>query len=97
VQVFENSGNNELQLSAYPNPFTEQVQISFALPTDERVRLEVVNVDGRIVGTLFEGNTSKDEIYQVTFKGENLPDGMYFYRLITESGEIHNRKLLLYR
>jgi hypothetical protein len=97
VQVFENTGNDELQLSAYPNPFNEQVQISFALPTDERVRLEVVNVDGRIVATLFEGNTSKDETYQVTFKGENLPDGMYFYRLITESGEIHNRKLLLFR
>lgn len=97
LQVFENSGNNTLELNAYPNPFNDQVRIKFSLPVEERVRLEVVAVDGRHIATLYEGITSKDNTYQVTFKAGDNPDGMYFYRLITESGEIHNRKLLLHR
>ncbi|MDZ4846596.1 MAG: hypothetical protein SH857_13735 [Chitinophagales bacterium] len=52
---------------------------------------------GRLVSTLFEGSTSKNESYQRTFKAGDLPDAMYFYRLITESVAIHNRKLLLFR
>jgi len=97
LQIFENTGNENMQLMAYPNPFNDQVRITFSLAADERVRLEVVAVDGRLVSTLFEGSTSKNESYQVTFKAADNPDGMYFYRLITESGEIHNRKLLLFR
>ena len=67
------------------------------LPVSERVKLELVAIDGRTVATLFEGTIEEDLLNHVDFQSSTLAEGMYFYRLITGSGDIQNRKLLLVR
>ncbi len=84
-------------LNAYPNPFKDKVTIDFKLPVEERVKLELVGIDGRRIATIFEGTIERNKLNSVEFQSGSLADGMYFYRLITESGEIRNRKLLLVR
>lgn len=98
-EVAESFTNNseENYLNAFPNPFKGQVQIEFSVATSERVRVEIVAVDGRIMETLFDGNASAGEMRRLEFNAGTLADGMYFYRLITESGAIENKKLLLAR
>lgn len=93
--VLNNSEEN--YLNAFPNPFKQQVNIEFSVATDERVRVEIAAVDGRIIETLFEGNANAGEVRRLEFNAGTLADGMYFYRLITESGVVENRKLLLAR
>jgi hypothetical protein len=84
-------------LHAYPNPFSEEVNIEFTLAHDARVRLEIVSLEGKLVGTLFEGDVKAGELRASKFHAGPLANGMYFYRLITEDGEIQNRKLVLFR
>jgi hypothetical protein len=33
-------------------------------------------------------------VYQAEFRANMNPDGMYFYRLVTEAGDVYIRKLI---
>ncbi|HXH18974.1 MAG TPA: T9SS type A sorting domain-containing protein, partial [Chitinophagales bacterium] len=87
-------GSEGFTLNAQPNPFSESTTISFRLTAEERVSLVVYNVAGEEVAKLFEGIAEKDKLYSVEFKSDVNPDGMYFYRLVTEAGDVYIRKLI---
>jgi len=67
----------------YPNPFNPTTQIRFDLPEASRVTLAVYDVLGRRVMTLANGQYAPGR-HTVTFDGQGLSSGMYFYRLITD-------------
>ena len=79
----------------YPNPFNPTTIIPFTLNTSERVTLEVFNLTGQKIASIIdEAKTPGD--YAVEFNGQNLPSGVYFYRLnIGELSEV--RKMVLMR
>jgi len=89
--------NGNIFMNAYPNPFSDEVNIEFTIASKERVRVEIVNLEGRLVSLIFDGEVKASELQSHKFKSEKLANGMYFYRLITESGELKNGKLLLSR
>jgi hypothetical protein len=67
----------------YPNPFNASTVISFGLPMDSHVRLDVFNILGQRVTTL------KDEFmpagrHSVNWKDDQIASGVYFYRLQTD-------------
>lgn len=64
----------------YPNPFNPSTVIRFTLPTAGKVTLTIYNSLGEVVKTLI--NTSIETGYhEVHFNAENLPSGLYFYKL----------------
>jgi len=77
-----NSGlNTHLYLSpAYPNPFSSATTLDFSLPSSANVILKVYNALGEEVTTLINGSMDAGQ-HNVIFHGENLQNGMYFYRL----------------
>ncbi len=82
------SVNNELGTSPfrfqlqqnYPNPFNPETTISFSLQNPQAVKLEVYDIQGRVVQTLVEGTVSAGE-HRVRFNASNLSSGTYLYRL----------------
>lgn len=64
----------------FPNPFNPTTSISFSLPTESKVSLEVYDVLGKVVRTLVNENRAAGS-YTVTFDASNLSSGVYFYRL----------------
>ncbi len=76
-----NSELNDYNLSQnFPNPFNPETSIQFNLPVRSNVQLNVFDANGKIVKELineerFEGS------YTVTFSGDDLPSGIYYYRL----------------
>jgi hypothetical protein len=78
----------------YPNPFNPTTVISFAVPVQSVVQLNIYDVSGRLVSTLVNNVRYEAGVYTVEFDGNNLPSGMYFYRFRTE-GYIETRKMLL--
>ena len=81
-------------LSNYPNPFNPSTTIQFTLGNDGMTSLQVYNMLGQKVETLFNGNAEAGKLYQVTLDASNLPSGVYFYRL--ESGSfVSTKKLIL--
>ncbi len=77
----------------YPNPFNPTTVISFQLKKAARVSLRVYDVLGREVATLVNEREDVGS-HAVTFNGDNLSSGVYFYRL--EAGSyIATKKMLL--
>jgi predicted carbohydrate-binding protein with CBM5 and CBM33 domain len=62
----------------YPNPFNSKTKIVYRLENDAFVTINVYDVFGKKVSTLVNRNQSSGE-HEVTFNGENLSTGVYFY------------------
>ena len=63
-----------------PNPFNYATVIRFALPQAGRVKLDVFDLAGRLVGTLVNGERPAG-YHQVTWDASKLPSGIYFCRV----------------
>lgn len=64
----------------YPNPFNPSTQLSYNLKADANVKLTVFNLVGQSVRVLVEGYQTAG-YYEVTFDAEDLPAGIYLYKL----------------
>ncbi|MCH7977053.1 MAG: T9SS type A sorting domain-containing protein [Bacteroidetes bacterium] len=67
--------------AVYPNPFNPEATFRFAVNTQQNVRADLVDVSGRVVATLFEGNVAVGETQTVRIDGAGLPSGIYVVRL----------------
>jgi hypothetical protein len=67
-------------IGAYPNPFNPLTAISYQLPADSYVSLNVYSTSGKLVATLVEGWRAAGT-QEVTFDGSNLASGVYVYHL----------------
>ena len=77
----------------YPNPFNPSTTIQFSIPSEGVIKLTVLNIIGEEIETLV--NEYKTEgTHQVIFNAENIPSGIYFYKL--DSGSFtQTRKMIL--
>jgi Domain of unknown function (DUF4331)/Secretion system C-terminal sorting domain len=75
-------GNDQtkIQAVAYPNPFTDQLQIAYVLAQESPVTIEVFDQSGRKVKTLVDQTQEAGE-YQVDFDAAQLPSGVYYARV----------------
>ncbi len=78
----------------YPNPFNPETTIRFDLPENMNVRLDVYNVLGRNVMSVADGFYTAGS-HQIKFNGQDLPSGIYYYRLTTPMGTETQKMLLL--
>jgi len=69
----------------YPNPFNPQTTIPFALPSSQKVSLVVYDMLGRQLEVLVDGVMSAGN-HQAVWNAQNMPSGMYVYRLTTPNG-----------
>jgi peptidoglycan/xylan/chitin deacetylase (PgdA/CDA1 family) len=78
----------------YPNPFNPTTTISFTLPSDGVVTLKVYNSLGQEVTTIEHGYTNKGN-HKVSFNAEDLPSGIYYYRIIAGKYSAVKKMILL--
>ena len=67
----------------YPNPFNPSTTIRYALPATVDVRIDVYNVLGQKVTTLFSGRQTAG-VHDVTVAAGDWPTGVYIYQVVTE-------------
>lgn len=77
----------------YPNPFNPVTTIRFEVPEFQYVTLELFDILGRKVRTLFEGDVIPG-IVSVDFNAEDLTSGIYIYRL-KSNDHVSSKKLML--
>ena len=66
----------------YPNPFNPVTQITYEIPSSERVLLEVYNVLGERVSTLVNTRMTAGS-HTVAFDASGLASGIYYYKLVS--------------
>jgi photosystem II stability/assembly factor-like uncharacterized protein len=89
----------------YPNPFHSTPSypsgrfpgsttiISFKMGKNALVTIKIYNILGQEVETLIKKEYyDEDQVVELPFDGSDLPSGVYFYRMVTES--IENNKIL---
>ncbi|MBD3161383.1 MAG: hypothetical protein GF346_04185 [Candidatus Eisenbacteria bacterium] len=91
-------GMERLLLAARPNPFREDVAVSFHLPRSEEVEVSVLTVGGRRVADL-AGGTLAAGPHRFVWSGRDgtgrrLPSGLYFVR-VALSDRTTTRPILL--
>ncbi len=65
---------------AYPNPFNPTTNITYQVPSSGNVKVEVFNINGQLIQTLFDGKQSQGS-YQFTWNAENMSSGIYFVKI----------------
>lgn len=63
-----------------PNPFNPSTMIRFAVPTESRVKVGVINLLGEQVATVAEG-LFRSGVYEFGWSARNLASGCYFYTI----------------
>lgn len=64
----------------YPNPFNPVTKIAYELRQNGDISLKVYDINGKEVLTLKEG-FEKQGLHELTFNGQDLPSGVYIYKL----------------
>ncbi|MBK7638621.1 MAG: T9SS type A sorting domain-containing protein [Bacteroidetes bacterium] len=68
--------NNPYGAKLFPNPFNQNATLSFTNIKNEKLKLDIIDIQGKIVKDL--GFINGNNYY---FENLNLPNGLYFYRL----------------
>lgn len=86
-------------LQNYPNPFNNKTMILFDLSSSREIELTVYDLLGREVAILYAGRAAAGRSVVNwdgrSSSGDDLPSGIYFYRLITAGGETITRRMTL--
>jgi hypothetical protein len=85
----------QFQLSQnYPNPFNPTTTISFKIPVDAQVKLEIFSLSGELVEVLANEYRNAGE-YNIEFNASALASGTYIYRLSAGTTVISKKMLLM--
>lgn len=81
-------------LQNYPNPFNLSTTIRMDIRIETDIRINIYDVLGRPVATLFEGERPAGS-FEISWNADGLPSGVYFARLEVPCGSDVIRMVLL--
>lgn len=70
-----------LNVVLFPNPVANNATIAFYNPEYEDFKLEIFDINGKLITQKARINSN-----EYTFSCDNIPNGIYFYKMIGESG-----------
>ena len=88
-----------LSIHNFPNPFSLNTNIQYALPEETEINISIYNIKGHLVKRIVKGKQSP-RIYNVIWdgkdeKGKSISNGIYLYRIETKNKTILKKMLLL--
>jgi hypothetical protein len=73
--------SGEISLMNYPNPFSGITNIELQLKSESLVRVQVLDITGRVVSILQDGTLAEGK-HRFEFDGTRLPKGLYFAKVV---------------
>jgi MBG domain (YGX type)/Ig-like domain CHU_C associated len=96
IQMAETNKSTEMTefgVKAYPNPFTDKLYFDLQLKTDSKVRLEIFDINGTKLATVYDDNVAASDRYLFEYIPVNLTSGLLIYRL-TLNGQVFAGKVV---
>ncbi len=81
------------RVNVYPNPTTGNTSVDFNLTSNENVKVEVLDLSGRIVMEVQNGMLSNGQQH-ITFDAGSLPTGAYFVRISANASSISKKMFI---
>ena len=86
--------SEELNLSiAYPNPANEMSTVTYSVPDEQEVSLQLFNTEGLLVQTVSEGTHQRGK-YEKKIVTQTLTNGSYFYKL-SNGKDVKTEKIVI--
>lgn len=79
-----------------PNPFRSATMIRFTMPEKGRVTLNIFNVAGRLVRSVYDEDRLPAGVHDVEIRSDGLASGVYFYRLQVGHKRFTRKMLLIH-
>ena len=79
--------------AVFPNPFVEIITIEFELVKTDLVKLELVDIHGKLVKLLLEDRVKAGK-NQLSFNGDFLSTGTYFLKATSQNGVEFTQKVI---
>jgi hypothetical protein len=86
TNIFDVAVDPTLVLKVSPNPVTTDLNLSFELTTSSRVNISIMDLNGRLVSLIFEGQLASGEHTLTHNIANQLSKGLYLLSLQTEQG-----------
>ena len=86
--------NFQADYSVYPNPVTATSQIYFKLNKDSRVKVDVLDIAGRVVKEIYSGELQSGEQFMSINNADFNSAGIYMVRL-TVDGVVSTKKVII--
>ena len=86
-------GNNSVSLRNFPNPFTNKTTFVFSTPQDTKAKLDIYDITGRHVQTLFDGEVTKDKDYTINYDCKDNTPGISIYKLTTNESTVTGKMM----
>ena len=83
-------------ISIFPNPFSNTTSISFKRPQGGSVKLEVFDMTGRLVTTLYDGVVNAGQSNTMEFDASQSPTGIYITKLSDSKGESLYKRMIVH-
>lgn len=81
-------------LTNYPNPFNPSTTIQFNLINTQEVKLQIFDIMGRLISTVFSGSAPAGE-HRFVWNSEGLASGVYLYQLTAENLTLTRKMILI--
>jgi hypothetical protein len=78
----------------YPNPFNPSTRISYFVPKESFISINVYDFLGREV-TILVNEMKSTGSYELSFDASNLPSGTYFYTLIADNYSATKKMIII--
>jgi len=86
--------DNEMNITCYPNPFTQSTLIDFNLAQSQKVKLDVYNISGKKINTLINQQLETGN-HQIKFENNKLQEGVYFIKLVTNNNVLTQKIIFI--
>lgn len=83
----------QVNATIFPNPFAEQVDVVFELQESSFLRIEVVDIEGRVVKLLLEDRIKAGK-NRISFNAEYLDAGTYFLNAYGQNQLVFSEKVI---
>lgn len=95
IEVIDPQPKNYKLSQNYPNPFNPSTKIQFSLPKSDKVKLEVYNIQGKLIKTLIDYEVYQPGTYEAIWDGtdmlgQKVASGIYFAKM--QAGDFHQTK-----
>jgi len=83
ISGISKNASDLFDLRIFPNPFNTTLSISYTLPQNQEVQLNLMNITGNEIAIIVnENQTFGQHIYALDAAKYNIPAGIYFLRMV---------------
>ena len=75
------SSSGDAECAIYPNPFRDELKFEFVSQIGGHARIDMYDINGRYVQTIFDNTVEAGVSYMASFKPEFRVSGSYLYKV----------------